>query len=124
MAPRDFRRSWLDPRGRGAGMWAFFLHRASGLGLVVYLFLHLAVLNLLRGGPERWDAFISLARSPLFLVLDALLLAGVLLHGLNGLRLAILGLGGGFHYQKQLFWLVLVISTGLLGWGMIAMNAR
>ncbi len=124
MTSKSIHKSWFDPRASSAGMWAFLIHRLSGLGLVAYLFLHLALLNLLRGGPGQWDAFIALARSPLFLALDVLLLAGVLLHALNGLRLAILGLGGGWRYQKQTLWLVLFLSAGLLGWGTIEILAR
>lgn len=124
MNKRVIRKSWFNPLSGGTGMWAFLIHRVSGLGLVGYLFLHLAVLNILRGGPDRWDAFVALVRSPIFIGLDALLLAGVLLHGINGLRLTMVGLGLGLRYQKQMFWLVLILSGGLLGWGMIKFLTR
>jgi len=51
---------------------------------VEYLYLHLAVLSMLLRGPGAWDAFVSLARTPYFLTLDVILLAGILIHGLNG----------------------------------------
>ena len=78
---------WFVLRSRPAGMLAFMLHRLTGIGLVFYLYLHLAVLSKLRGGPESWDSFLALVRSPWFLLLDGILLLGVLIHGLNGLRL-------------------------------------
>jgi succinate dehydrogenase / fumarate reductase cytochrome b subunit len=115
---------WFDLRRRSAGLWAFRLHRLSGIGLVFYLYLHLAVLNQLRGGPGRWDAFVALARSPLFLALDVILLGGVLIHGLNGLRLTLLGFGRGLRWQKQLFWVSLTLSVVLTGWGAVAMFRR
>jgi len=115
---------WFDLRRRSAGLWAFRLHRLSGIGLVLYLYLHLAVLNQLRGGPGRWDAFVALARSPLFLALDVILLGGVLIHGLNGLRLTLLGFGRGLRWQKQLFWVSLTLSVVLMGWGAVAMFRR
>ena len=34
---------WLEPRGRGHGGRALALHRVTGLVIVVYLYLHLAV---------------------------------------------------------------------------------
>ena len=40
----------------------------------------------------RIDAFVSLARSPFFLTFDVILLAGILIHGLNGLRVTLTGL--------------------------------
>ena len=79
---------WLDVRHRKLGMWAYTLHRITGIGLVVYLYLHLVVLCTLSRGPAAWDAFVSLARQPFFLILDVILLAGILIHGLNGLRIA------------------------------------
>jgi len=48
MSSSTYRRSvlraarWFDPRWRAVGTWAFILNRVSGLGLTVYLFLHLA----------------------------------------------------------------------------------
>ena len=108
---------WFDPRGRSAGLWAFILHRGSGIGLVLYLYLHLAALNQLRGGPQRWDEFVGRMRSPLFLALDVILLAGVLIHGLNGLRLTLLGLGRGLGRQKELFWICLALTAVFTMWG-------
>ena len=98
-------------------MLAFMLHRASGIGLVFYLYLHLAVLSKLRGGPESWDGFLALVRSPWFLILDGILLLGVLFHGLNGLRLTFIGLSLGLRWQKAAFWIILVLSIALAIWG-------
>jgi len=118
------RSRWWEPRRLSSGLWAFMAHRLSGIALVAYLFLHLAVLSQLWGGPARWDAFVALARSPLLLALDVLLLATVLFHGLNGLRLTLLGLGYGLRWQKLLFWVALILTLGLAGWGAVAMLGR
>jgi succinate dehydrogenase cytochrome b subunit len=84
---------WLDPRGRHLGTWAFALNRLTGLGLVAYLYLHLVVLSTLLRGPEAWDGLVALFRRPVFLAFDLLLVAGLALHGLNGLRVALVGSG-------------------------------
>jgi len=84
---------WFDVRHRGPGGWAFALGRLTGLGLVGYLYLHLGVLFLLSRGPGGWDRFVALARHPLFLWLDVLLVVGLLIHGLNGVRAALVGSG-------------------------------
>lgn len=115
---------WFDLRRRSVGLWAFMLHRLSGIGLVFYLYLHLAVLNQLRAGPQQGDSFVALARSPLFLALDVILLAGVLIHGLNGLRLTLLGFGHGLRWQRVLFWISLIFSVALAVWGALAMFGR
>ena len=101
---------WFDVRGRKLGTWAYALNRITGIGLVVYLYLHLVILSMLSGGPASWDPFVALARSPWFLTLDAILLAGALIHGLNGLRLASTGLGIGVQIQKSLFLVLMLIA--------------
>jgi succinate dehydrogenase / fumarate reductase, cytochrome b subunit len=102
---------WFDVRRRKLGMWAYALNRITGIGLVVYLYLHLAVLSLLLRGPGSWDAFVSLARMPYFLALDVFLLAGALIHGLNGLRVTITGLGAGVKAQKALFGVLMLVAA-------------
>jgi succinate dehydrogenase / fumarate reductase cytochrome b subunit len=94
---------WFNLRRRGLGSLAFVLNRLTGLGLVVYLFVHLLVLSLLAQGPSAWDEFVRLARSPLFLLLDVVLFAGIFIHGLNGIRVTLVGLGIGVARQKMAF---------------------
>jgi succinate dehydrogenase / fumarate reductase cytochrome b subunit len=105
---------WFDVRGRHVGTWAFALNRVTGLLLVLYLGVHLAVLSLLARGPSAYDAFIALASHPLAILFD-LGLAGVLLyHGLNGIRLILLGLGWGLRWQRELFWALMAL--GAVAW--------
>ena len=48
--PRNPLKAWFDVRKRSVSSWAFALNRLTGLGLTLYLFLHLIVLStLLRG---------------------------------------------------------------------------
>ena len=107
---------------RRAGRNAFWLHRVTGIALVLYLVLHLIVLSQLLDGPATWDAFLVVARSPVFLALDLLLLEAALFHGLNGIRLVVLGLGRGLAWQEQSFWFCLALSlvlTAAAGLGML-----
>lgn len=105
--------AWLDLYGRREGWLAFILMRLTGIGLVVYLFLHLTVLSTLARGPQAWDAFIALAHSPLFIAFDAVLIFGMLFHGLNGLRVILLGLGFGSRHQAGLFWAAFILTIVL-----------
>lgn len=104
----------VDPRGRGPGMWAFAIHRLTGLALVAYLFLHLAVLAILARGPAGWDAFVAVVRTPIFLLLDVVLIAGLLVHGLNGIRVALAGLGLGMRHQGAVFGALMAVALGAL----------
>jgi succinate dehydrogenase / fumarate reductase, cytochrome b subunit len=102
---------WFDVRHRKLGMWAYALNRIAGIGLVVYLYLHLVVLSTLSRGPGAWDAFVSLARQPYFLLLDVILLAGILIHGLNGLRVTLTGFDVGVKRQKALFSALMLVAV-------------
>ncbi|MGZ8606650.1 MAG: hypothetical protein ACXWXQ_06350 [Actinomycetota bacterium] len=105
---------WLDPRGRSLGHVAFVGNRVTGLGLVFYLYLHLGVLSMLLLGERAWNDFLGLATMTVFLLLDVLLLFGLLYHGLNGLRVALVGMGYVPNLQRALWWAGTVIGTLVL----------
>jgi succinate dehydrogenase / fumarate reductase, cytochrome b subunit len=102
---------WIDVRGRRMGHWAFILNRLTGLGLLLYLFLHLCVLSLLAVGPGAWDGFVSAALTPAFLALDVVLIFGLLFHGLNGLRVTLVGFGLIVGRQQALFVALMVFGA-------------
>jgi succinate dehydrogenase / fumarate reductase cytochrome b subunit len=106
--------AWFDVRKRGTGHWAFSMNRFTSLGLVFYLYLHLAVLSQLLGGERRWHGFLELSTTPLFLGFDVLLIFGLLFHGLNGLRVALVGSGIAADRQKALFWSLMVFGSIVL----------
>ncbi|MBV9417907.1 MAG: hypothetical protein JO363_23185 [Solirubrobacterales bacterium] len=95
---------WLDPRGRGHGGRAMALHRLTGLVIVVYLYLHLGVLSMLLIGHSAWSGFLSLVTAKSFLALEVVLIAAVLFHGLNGIRVALVGSGIAVPRERALFW--------------------
>jgi succinate dehydrogenase / fumarate reductase cytochrome b subunit len=103
------RSRWLDPRGRHLGTWAFVANRLTGLGLVGYLYLHLVILSTLLRGPKAWNGLVELFRHPLFLGLDVLLVLGLAVHGLNGLRVALVGSGLLVDRQRAL-----LVAVGIL----------
>jgi succinate dehydrogenase / fumarate reductase cytochrome b subunit len=107
---------WFDPRTRDAGSWAFILNRLTGLGLTFYLGLHLIVLSKLAQGPQAYDEFVAFSHSTMIKLGEVILIAAILFHGLNGLRLTLHAFGIGIRYQKKLLILVLVgtIITSVL----------
>jgi len=101
---------WVDVRGRRLGGWAFILNRATGLGVLLYLYLHLVVLSQLAVGAQAWDGLVhGFFLNPIVLALDVVLLAGLLIHGLNGIRLTLVGFGLVMSRQKAL-----LLSLGVL----------
>jgi succinate dehydrogenase / fumarate reductase, cytochrome b subunit len=109
-------RDWFNPLRGGLGLLAFVLNRVTGIGLVVYLALHLVVLSRLFQGEAGWNNFITLARSPLFLMLDVILMAGMLIHGLNGVRVALVGMGLGVKGHKATFVVLMLIAAAVLAY--------
>jgi succinate dehydrogenase / fumarate reductase, cytochrome b subunit len=94
---------WFELRGLNLNTLAFIMNRVSGIGLTVYLFMHLIVLSQLARGAGAYDGFIALAHNPLFVAGEFLVVAAVLLHGLNGIRIGLTSLGIAVPSQKALF---------------------
>jgi succinate dehydrogenase / fumarate reductase cytochrome b subunit len=113
---------WLEPRWRDPGWWAFALNRLTGHILVLYLVVHLVVLSQLAGGPAGWDRLLGVFGSRPLLIADTLLVAAVVFHGLNGLRVAALTFGVGARHTTSLIVVTLVattILTGLAAWAIL-----
>jgi succinate dehydrogenase / fumarate reductase, cytochrome b subunit len=101
---------WFDPRGKSVGGYGFIINRAAGLGLTLYLFMHFVMLSKLITGKEAYDSFIHFAHNPIFIIGEFVVVLAVLLHGINGLRIAATSIGIGSSIQKQLLFGVLIIS--------------
>lgn len=113
---------WLEPRWRDPGWLAFALNRLSGHILILYLILHFVILSQLLGGPSGWDRLLGVFGSRPFLVADTLLIAAVVFHGLNGLRVMALTFGVGTRHVTGLILVVLATTlalTGLAGWAIL-----
>jgi succinate dehydrogenase cytochrome b subunit len=102
---------WFNLKGKRVGFWAYVVMRLSAVGLVLYLFLHLVILSQLAMGPTQWDSFVATAKSPAFLLLDVILIIGILAHGLNGIRLSLIGFGIGVPSHKLMLWLAVILTV-------------
>src|SRR5512135_2264738 len=94
---------WFDPRSRSTSTWAFILNRITALGLTLYLFIHLIALGQMAQGPEAYDNFIHFAHLPVIKVAEMFVIAGGLIHGLNGIRIALTSFGIGSRQQLAIF---------------------
>ena len=72
------------------------------------------MLSTLLRGPGAWDGLVELFRRPLFLAFDVLLVLGLAFHGLNGLRVALVGSGLLVDRHKALL-VAAVLLVGLVG---------
>lgn len=85
-------------RYRGAiGQWSWVLHRVTGLGVVLFLVLHVIDTSWAVFYPALYEEAIASYQSPLFTIGEFGLIACVIFHAYNGLRIAI------FDYNPRLW---------------------
>jgi len=65
---------------------AWFGHRASGLGVLFYLFLHIVETSTVLFGPDVYNAAVGIFRNLPARLGEVLLMAALVYHALNGLR--------------------------------------
>jgi succinate dehydrogenase / fumarate reductase, cytochrome b subunit len=99
-------------RGR-EGQWAFLLHRVSGVAVALFLLLHVLDISLVMWGPEGpFDAFLAFYHNWPFRIGLIMVIAAVVYHGLNGLRIILMDFTTwGVRYQRVLWYGVLGLTT-------------
>ncbi len=86
------------------GFISFLFRRISGLALVAYLFMHMWVIGSINAGPEVFDARLAVVQTPVFKLLEIALLAAVVYHAFDGIRLLIVHYFNVTEYRKSLFY--------------------
>jgi len=79
----------LRYRGK-LGQWSWVLHRISGLGTLLFLGLHVIDTSWAAFYPELYEDAIQQYQSPLFTIGEFFLVACVVYHAYNGLRIILL----------------------------------
>ncbi len=98
------------------GMFAWMCHRLSGVALVGYLVLHIWGLRALTDR-AAYNELIAKYHAPIFKVGEFLLLAAVVYHALNGLRIVLIDFLGWSPNQKRLFWTLGAVAVLLIAVG-------
>ncbi|HEY7720235.1 MAG TPA: succinate dehydrogenase, cytochrome b556 subunit [Pedococcus sp.] len=95
-------------RGR-EGMWSWVAHRISGVLIFLFLFAHVLDTALVRVSPEAYNTVMETYKNPVVGLGEAGLVAAVLFHALNGLRIVAVDFWAkGPRYQRQMFWAVVI----------------
>lgn len=76
----------LRYRGK-LGQWSWAAHRASGLGIVLFIYLHIIDTSWAAFYPSLYAKAIFLYQSPLFTIGEFFLVAAVVYHAINGYRI-------------------------------------
>lgn len=96
------------------GFLSFALRRLTGVALVIYLFMHMWVIGSANAGAEAFNARLNLVQTPLFKVLEVGLLAAVVYHAVDGIRLLVVHYFDVTEYRRSMFWAVIVVSVILV----------
>ncbi len=100
---------YLTYRG-GEGQWSWILHRVTGVGVFLFLLVHIIDTAGIGWGPSVYDKLIALYRRPVFRVGEVLIAGAVLYHALNGIRIVIIDFWpGATVVHRKLFYAVAVV---------------
>jgi succinate dehydrogenase / fumarate reductase, cytochrome b subunit len=94
-----------------SGMWSWLLHRVAGLGILLFLLVHIVDISLLGLGPNVYNEGIALFNVGIVRVVSLAVIGGVLYHAFNGLRITLIDFWPkGARYQRMMFATVLVLT--------------
>ena len=97
-------------KGR-SGMFAWLLHRVAGLGVLLFLLVHIVDISLLGFGPNVYDEGIALFGTTLVRLISLGLIAGLLYHSFNGVRIMLIDfVPKAVRYQRSMFWAAMILT--------------
>ncbi|WP_231639749.1 succinate dehydrogenase, cytochrome b556 subunit [Mycobacterium sp. Marseille-P9652] len=96
-------------------MWSWVLHRISGATIFFFLFVHVLGQAMVRVSPQVYNGVIHDYQTPVVGLMEFGLVAAVLFHALNGVRVILIDFWSeGPRHQRLMLWIVAVISLLLL----------
>ncbi len=88
-------RGWAVGGRWGLERYLYTLHRLTGVGLILYLLLHILVTSSRAFGQAAWEAAMGRVSGPVFHAGEYLVFAAFAFHAMNGIRLVLVELGFG-----------------------------
>lgn len=100
-------------RYRGAiGQWSWVLHRLSGIGILLFFVIHIVDTSWSVFYPGLYEKAIAVYQTPLFTIGEFALIAAVVYHAYNGLRIVILDYKPQWwRFQERAAWWVLGLTV-------------
>ncbi|TMK77329.1 MAG: succinate dehydrogenase, cytochrome b556 subunit [Actinobacteria bacterium] len=69
------------------GQWSWIAHRVTGVAIILFLFAHIIDTALVGWGPNAYNRVVNVYKNPIVGLLELGLVAAVIYHALNGLRI-------------------------------------
>ncbi|HUG16110.1 MAG TPA: succinate dehydrogenase, cytochrome b556 subunit [Thermomicrobiales bacterium] len=76
-------------RGR-EGMISWALHRLTGLGVLLFLFVHIADIFVIGYGPEEFNSLLFIYHALPFRLMEIMLVGALYYHAINGVRIILI----------------------------------
>lgn len=107
-----------------SGMWSWLLHRIAGLGVLLFLLVHIVDISLLNFGPTVYNEGISFFGLGIVRIVSLALVAGLFYHSFNGVRIILIDFWPkATRFQGRMFAIVMALTLicfVALGWYIIA----
>jgi succinate dehydrogenase / fumarate reductase, cytochrome b subunit len=107
------------------GMWSWVLQRISGATIFFFLFVHVLDTALVRVSPQAYNEVVATYKTPIVGLMEAGLVAAVLYHALNGIRVILIdSWSEGPRHQRLMLWIVGVVFVAVLAAALIVLGAH
>lgn len=94
-----------------SGQWSWLLHRITGLGVLLFLLVHIVDITLIGFGPTIYNDAIAIFSTDIIRVISLALIASLLFHAFNGIRIILIDFWpAGYKYQQAMFYIVLAVT--------------
>lgn len=112
----EYRVSWAQ--------LAWFGHRASGLGVLLYLFMHIVETSTVLFGPDVYNAAVGIFKNLPARLLEVVLMAALVYHALNGLRVIAMDFFPGLtvHYRPLTYGVIVATVVAMIPLGLIMIS--
>ena len=97
-----------------SGQWAFVLHRITGFLVFMFLLLHVVDVSLVNASPELYNEVHDLYGNVLLRLFEVGLLAALLFHAFNGLRIVMIDFFPGAIRSEKVMFTIVIFFTVIL----------
>lgn len=95
----------------GSGQYAWALHRASGIGILFFLLVHIIDISLIGLGKDLYDASVAFYAQPALVPMEILLVGALIYHALNGIRVMTIDFTKeGYRRERSSFAVVMFLT--------------
>ena len=89
------------------------MHRATGIGVLFFLLVHIVDIALIGLGRDLYDETVAFYATPFLIPMEIMLVGAVIYHSLNGIRIILIDFWkpGGVRYERPLYYATLGLTV-------------